>query len=234
MAVESTAMKILAIETSCEQASVALLLGGAILSRELQGHANHSEHLLPTVSELLAEGGVAINALDALAFGAGPGAFTGLRLACGVAQGLAMGAGVGVLPVSTLAALALQANHPTVLTLTDARMGEIYAAGYRLEGGEPREVIAPCCVLPEAFSIAGEWHVVGSALQAYPQLMPEGAAGVLGRVPTMVPRAREIAALAAVSAARGECVPPEQAVPLYVRNKVALTTAERMARGGRA
>lgn len=234
MAVESTAMKILAIETSCEHASLALLLDGAILSRDLQGHANHSERLLPTVSELLAEAGLAVSGLDAIAFGAGPGAFTGLRLACGVAQGMAMGAGIGVVPVSTLQALALQADKPAVLALTDARMGEIYAAAYVFDGALAHETIAPCCVAPAAFTLEGSWHVVGSALQAYPDLFPDGAPGVLGRDPHAVPRAREIAMIAAIALEQGACLPPEQAAPLYVRNKVALTTAERMARGGKA
>lgn len=234
MAVESTAMKILAIETSCEHASVALLLDGAILSRDLQGHANHSEHLLPTVSELLAEGGLVANGLDAIAFGAGPGAFTGLRLACGVAQGMAMGADIGVVPICTLEALALQAGKPAVLALTDARMGEIYAAAYAFDGATAHQAIAPCCVSPAGFTVEGDWHVIGSALHAYPELFSEGAPGVLGRDPLSVPRAREIAALAAIVAEQGNCLPPEQAAPLYVRNKVALTTAERKARGGKA
>lgn len=234
MALESTAMKILAIETSCECASVALLLDGRMLSCELQGHANHSERLLPTVSELLAEGGIAASGLDAIAFGAGPGAFTGLRLACGVAQGMAMAADIGVVPVSTLAALALQAERPAVLTVTDARMGEIYAAAYRVDSGEPQEVLAPCCVPPSEFALDGRWHVVGSALQGYPDLLPETVPGVLSRAPLLVPRAREVAALGALAVGRGACLPPEQAAPLYVRNKVALTTAERMARGGKA
>lgn len=234
MAVESTAMKILAIETSCEHASVALLFDGDILGRDLQGHANHSELLLPTVSELLAEGGLVVGGLDAIAFGAGPGAFTGLRLACGVAQGMAMGAGIGVLPICTLEALALQVGKPAVLALTDARMGEIYAAAYVFDGATAHEVVAPCCVSPAGFTVEGDWYVTGSALHAYPELLRQGAPGVLGRDPHCVPRAREIAVLASLAAERGACLPAEQAAPLYVRNKVALTTAERMARGGKA
>lgn len=232
MAVESTAMKLLAIETSCEHASVALRVDDEIVSYTLEGHSNHSERLLPTIRTLLAGAGLTPASLDVVAFGKGPGAFTGLRLACGVAQGMAMGADIGVVPVSSLAALALQAGGSAVLTLTDARMGEIYAAGYEIEDGMPVERIAPVCVAPAGFSARGAWQVVGSALQAYPELFPLEAEGVLGRDATLVPRAREVALLAG----RGlsEAIAPELAAPLYVRDKVALTAAERLARGGKA
>jgi tRNA threonylcarbamoyladenosine biosynthesis protein TsaB len=225
-------MKLLAIETSCEHASVALRVDDEIVSYALEGHANHSERILPTIRQLLAGAGLKPASLDAVAFGKGPGAFTGLRLACGVAQGMAMGAGIGVIPVSSLAALAMQAGGSAVLTLTDARMGEIYAAGYELEHGVPVERIAPVCVAPADLNIRGAWQVVGSALQAYPYLFPSGAEGVLGRDATLVPRAREVALLA--GRGLGEAIAPELAAPLYVRDKVALTAAERLALGGKA
>lgn len=225
-------MKLLAIETSCEHASVALLVDGESVSRVLEGHANHSERLLPTIRELLADAGLAPSALDVVAFGNGPGAFTGLRLACGVAQGMAMGAGIGVVPVSSLAALALQAGVGRVLTLTDARMGEIYAAAYEVLDGLPVERLSPECVAPADFTLPGAWHVVGSALQAYPWLFPLGEEGVLGRHAAMVPRAHEVASLAARSVT--DAIAPELAAPLYVRDKVAFTTAERLAQGGKA
>lgn len=227
-------MKLLAIETSCEHASIALLMDGQMTCRELQGHANHSERLLPCIGELLAEAGLVASALDAVAFGSGPGAFTGLRLACGVAQGLAMGAGLGVVPVSSLAALAQQVEQPRVLALVDARMGEIYVAGYARSNGYAEEILAPACLRPEDVRPDGEWWMVGSALQAYPSLCPAGQPEVLGRDAALVPRAQEVALLAARDVAQSGVLAPELAVPLYVRDKVALTTAERLARGGRA
>src|SRR5574337_245059 len=129
-------MKILAIETSGDRGSVALLADGALLEKPLEGHARHSEDLLPSILQMLAEAELSLRQLDALAFAAGPGAFTGLRLACGVIQGLALGARLPVVPVSSLQALALGAPLGQVLVATDARMGEIYAAAYRNDGTE--------------------------------------------------------------------------------------------------
>lgn len=230
-------MKILAIETSCEHASVALLVADEIIEHRLEGHTNHSERLLPTVQGLLAEGGVSLGALDAIAFGAGPGAFTGLRLACGVAQGLAMGATLGVAPVCSLEALALDAQAEDVLVLTDARMGEVYSAAYRMVGGVPHEIQAPSCTPPQMVSVppGNRWSAVGSALRAYgAELEPLLAGRIVGSDPQAVPRAGAIARLALQRTSEGGLVAPELAAPLYVRDKVALTTAERLARGGRA
>ena len=145
-----------------------------------------------------------------------------------------MGAGIGVLPVSSLAALAMQSGGGRVLTLTDARMGEIYAAGFETFADRVHEVMPPRCLPPAQFAAEGVWHVVGSALNAYPDLFAEGSAQALSRNPSLVPRAHEIAHLAAGDYAAGKAIAPELASPLYVRDKVALTTAERLARGGRA
>src|SRR5690554_1359154 len=233
-----SAMKTLAIETSCEHASVALRIDTASISRALDGHARHSEYLLPTVAALLAEAGLRVADLDCIAFGSGPGAFTGLRLACGTAQGLAMGGDIGVVPVPTLAALATAAPEGRVIALTDARMGEIYAAGYVLEAGVPRQVHAPVCLAPQAFELpAGQerWWLLGSALKAWPDLPARlPAARVAGCDAEVVPQAAAVARLAEDIAARDGMLAPQQAVPLYVRDKVAMTTAERLARGGRA
>lgn len=230
-------MKILAIETSCELASLALMVGDDIIERTLEGHANHSERLLPSLRALLADAGLPLTALDALAFGAGPGAFTGLRLACGVAQGLAMGAGLGVVPVSSLAALSVQGDADNVFVATDARMGEVYCAAYRRAGTLPHEVHAPICVPPQQVALppGPGWYLIGSALRAHPELIDRLAAGrCSGWNATAVPRARDVAAMAAAAVRAGAAVAPELAAPLYVRDKVALTTAERLARGGRA
>lgn len=230
------AMKILAIETSGEAGSVALLTGDSLLERPLMGHARHSEALLPTVMQLLDEAALNLKQLDALAFGAGPGAFTGLRLACGVVQGLALGTGLPVVPVCSLQALALEAPPGAVLVAVDARMGEIYGAAYLRAGDEPQEVSAPRCLPPEALTLpeGGPWHGVGSGFLAYAQRLPApllaSLAGVHG---DLVPTARAVARLATHRMLRGDTVTASQAAPLYVRDKVALTTAERLARGAR-
>ena len=230
-------MRILSIETSCEHASVALLIDGDVIERTLEGHANHSERLLPTLRTLIAEAGIALGMLDAVAFGAGPGAFTGLRLACGVTQGLAMGADLGVAAVCSLEALALQGAGEWVFVATDARMGEAYAAAYRMQDGYPLEVAAPVCCPPDCLTLppAGQWFAIGSALRAYEdRIAPAVLDRLTGRDAEAVPRAGDVARLAARLARQGGLLRPEQAAPLYVRDKVALTTAERLARGGRA
>ncbi|MDR1229385.1 MAG: tRNA (adenosine(37)-N6)-threonylcarbamoyltransferase complex dimerization subunit type 1 TsaB [Azoarcus sp.] len=227
-------MKLLAFEFSCERASVALRFGGETRLRWIEGHTNHSEHILAAARALLAEGGLGIGALDAVAFGAGPGAFTGLRLACGVAQGLALGAGLGVIPVCSLAALAAQSPLPLALTATDARMGEIYHGRYRIENGLPVELAAPACCAPAALPPPeGGYFGLGSAFAACETSLAAVCISLAGCDPLAVPSAETIARLA-VAAGRTDIVPPERAAPLYVRNKVALTTAERLARGNRA
>jgi tRNA threonylcarbamoyladenosine biosynthesis protein TsaB len=118
-------MKILAIEASSELGSVALLADGSIASRRIEGASRHSESVLGEARDLLAEAGLSVSSLDAVAFGAGPGAFTGLRLACGVAQGLALGADLGIAAIGSLDAIALQSGAERVFVATDARMGEV-------------------------------------------------------------------------------------------------------------
>ncbi|CAL94328.1 tRNA (adenosine(37)-N6)-threonylcarbamoyltransferase complex dimerization subunit type 1 TsaB [Azoarcus olearius] len=229
-------MKVLAIETSSERASIALLSSGERLTRELLGHANHSEHILSALTALLAEGGCGLGQLDCVAFGSGPGAFTGVRLACGIAQGLALGADLGLVGVCSLAALANQAPGTRIVAATDARMGEIYHAAYEREGDALRELTAPACSLPQELALGeGDWNGIGSAFAAYGDALAERWPGRwLGIAPDAVPRAEDVAVLAAQACRAGRLLAPEDAVPLYVRDKVALTTAERLARGGRA
>lgn len=234
-------MKILAIETSCEQGSVALLDGDQLHACRIDGAANHSASLLRHIEDLLGHAGLRIAALDAVAFGAGPGAFTGLRLACGVAQGMALGSGVGVAAVGSLQALALQAAalHPhvgKVWVATDARMGELYHAAFEVAPPAPPQLVrAPQCSAPDALALPpGRWLGVGSAFRAWPQLAESLGDRLQGCEPGLVPRAEEIALLAGVQVRAGALLPPERAAPLYVRDKVAFTTAERLARGGRA
>ena len=225
---------ILAIETSSELASCALLNGDTVISRESSGVRTHSQSVLPMVQELLAEAGVALADCDALAFGAGPGSFTGVRTACGVAQGLAFGAGLPVLPLVTLDAMALACRERSgagdILAVLDARMGEVYWAQYRWADGALQVVSAPALCAPEAVAPlpAAGLAACGNGFAAYPAAFAQSdfAAGALADV---MPHARELARLAATAFAEGKALPASMAQPLYLRNKVAYTSAERQA-----
>ncbi len=233
---------ILAIETSSELASCALLNGadGAdtpgltrVLTREASGVRTHSQSILPMVQELLRDAGLLLADCDAIAFGAGPGSFTGVRTACGVAQGLAFGARKPVLPLVTLEAMAEACRARTgateVLAVLDARMGEVYWAQYRWTGAwqvvrEPA-LCAPGDVAPEM--VAG-LAACGNGFAAYPEAFADApfAAGAHGDI---LPHAREFAVLGVAALAAGRAVPADEAQPLYLRNKVAYTSAERQA-----
>ncbi len=234
-------MNLLALETSTHRLSVALWRDGACLERAEEIASGGSERLLPWVRELLDEAGMALADLDGIAFGSGPGGFTGLRLACGVAQGLACGLDLPVLGVSTLEALALAAQRhdrdiERVFACLDARMNEVYCAAYLIRDGVPESILAPFVAAPGMVAevvtphLTGEaWVGCGDGLSAYSDLL----AGRLARtIPALSPAAACVAQLAAPRLARGEGVDAALATPLYVRDKVALTTAERLARGG--
>ena len=232
-------MNILALETSSHHLSVALWRDGACIERGERVANGGSERLLPWVNELLAEAGLKLADLDGIAFGAGPGGFTGLRLACGVAQGLACGLDLPVLGVSTLEALALAAHAhgaDRVFACLDARMNEVYCAAYLLRDGVAETIIAPFVAPPQDVSLptdAGEgWVGCGDGFAAYPELLAGHAARMTRIIPELVPTAAAVAQLAAPRLARGEGLDAALAMPLYVRDKVALTTAERLARGG--
>ena len=225
-------MKLLAFDTSTQWLSVACVAGDDCVSRAERAGQAHSERLLPLIDEVLAEANVALGELDAIAFGAGPGSFTGVRIACGVAQGLGLGADLPLVPVSTLEALAETAfrlhGAQRVLSCLDARMREVYVAGYRREGQRwvsereaavlhPADVAAP--VPPSA------WFGAGDGYTAYPDLAIR--LGLAGCDPAIVPDARWIAELARPRIVAGEAVNAAKALPLYVRHRVALTTAER-------
>ncbi|MCL2524757.1 MAG: tRNA (adenosine(37)-N6)-threonylcarbamoyltransferase complex dimerization subunit type 1 TsaB [Betaproteobacteria bacterium] len=229
-------MLILALETSTELGSCALWRDGVVLERRCPAGQAHSATLLPLIRELLGEAGVGVAALDAIAFGAGPGAFTGLRIACGAAQGLAVAADRPVLPVTSLEAMALQAGDGQVLALLDARMGEVYIGRYQVAGGDCRlqgeiHVLPPAALpLPET----GGWRACGNAPAAYPVLDERLRAASIAILPGILPTAAAVAALAAPRVARGEGIDAALAAPLYVRDKVAKTVAERLSEGGRA
>jgi tRNA threonylcarbamoyladenosine biosynthesis protein TsaB len=229
---------ILAIETSSELASCALLnsADGAdtpVLTRESSGVRTHSQSVLPMVQELLRDAGLLLSDCDAIAFGAGPGSFTGVRTACGVAQGLAFGARKPVLPLVTLEAMAEACRARTgateVLAVLDARMGEVYWAQYRWTG-EWQVVRAPALCAPGDVApepVAG-LVACGNGFAAYPEAFA-GAAFAQGAHNDILPHAREFAVLGVAALAAGRAVPADEAQPLYLRNKVAYTSAERQA-----
>lgn len=229
-------MNLLALETSTRRISVALAIDGQCRERFADLPNSGSEVVLPWVGELLEEAGIGKQQLDAVAFGAGPGGFTGLRLACGIAQGLGYGLDIPVVPVSTLAALALGAGDGLVWTVLDARMNEVYAAAYRIDGERVTEAAAPVCVAPEgavppAPSFAGESGIaVGDGFSAYAERIHVPSGWTVR--PNRWPGAQAIARLGHAALMRGAGLAAAQAQPIYVRDKVALTTAERLARGG--
>lgn len=229
-------MLILALETSTELGSCALWRDGEITERLCPSGQSHSETLLPLIRELLGEAGLKVAQLDAIAFGVGPGAFTGLRVACGVAQGLAVAANLPLVPVTSLEAMAEMTAAEQVVALLDARMGEVYSGSYRrsAEGymlqGEIR-VSSPANVpLP---ADAG-WLACGNAPSASPALQERLMAAGISIQAGILPKAAALARLAAPRAARGEGIDAAFAAPLYIRDKVAKTVAERLSEGGRA
>jgi tRNA threonylcarbamoyladenosine biosynthesis protein TsaB len=222
---------ILAIETSSELASVALLHKGELLARESGGVQTHSQTLLPMVQDILAQAGLAVTQCDVIAFGAGPGSFTGVRTACGVAQGLAFGADLPVVPVVTLLAMA-QACRDTlgsndVLVLLDARMEEVYWAQYRyLDGWQT--ISEPALSPASAVVAVGKPVACGNGLSAYAAAFSNLTAR--GIQPQILPHATHVAYLAQIELLAGRTVHARDAQPIYLRNKVALTTQERQAR----
>lgn len=224
---------VLAIDTATEVCSVAVLSGNR-LSELIETVGNkHSDRALPMIDAVLARATLRLSDVDVFAFGAGPGSFTGLRIACGIAQGLAYGKGRQVVPVGNLRALAEQAfatlgDGPTVLTAIDARMNEAYCAIYRRDA-EVSEVRAPALERPSFLvELADEANVAivaGNALVSFSTLWPQHRSRKM--LPGATPTAANVARLARLDAQRGLSVAPAQAAPIYVRDHVALTIEER-------
>ena len=207
------------------------------IERSESAGQRHSALIIAMVESTLLEAGADLAGLSEIAFGAGPGSFTGLRLACGIAQGLALGADLPLVAVPSLAALALASGGERVWVGVDARMREMYCAAYAVHGDDVQTLIDPACAAPELVPAPeGEgWHAAGSALSVYREmLLPMLAGHCVAFEPEVAASARAVARMAAARLARGEGVDAALAAPLYVRDKVALTTAERAARGGRA
>jgi len=221
---------ILAIETSSELASCALLRGDAVLSRESSGVRTHSQSILPMVQELLAEAGLSLADCDAIAYGSGPGSFTGVRTACGIAQGLAYGAGLPVVPVVTLDAMALachqQHGATTILSVLDARMGEVYWAQYDYRDGL-QTILPPALSAPAGVAPQGDVKACGNGFSAYAAELAD-LPGAAEADAAIMPHAVQIAQLARTAFAAGHFVKAADAQPLYLRNKIAYTSAERL------
>lgn len=227
-------MKILGIESSCETVSVALWLDGVCHESPVDAGATPSVRLIPAIMDLLATHHVQLRTLDALALGVGPGAFTSLRLGCSVAQGLALASGLKIIPVCSLDVIAATRRDAQVLVATDARMGEVYVATYDTAAEAPIAIAPPACLPPEAVELAdGMWIGLGSGFASYRDRLLPGADALIERLGDVRPQAGDLVRLAAL---RGVSAAQDAAHvgPLYVRDKVALTIAERVARGGRA
>jgi tRNA threonylcarbamoyladenosine biosynthesis protein TsaB len=223
-------VNILAFDTSTELCSCALWIEGEVFYREEKAGRKHSEILLPMIDSLLKEKNLALGMLDAIAFGCGPGSFTGLRIAAGVAQGLAFGAALPVIGVDSLLVLAEQSGTEKAVSCIDARMGEIYHAAHVRQRDDWLCVSAPrLCRPQESPSLEGEgWTGCGSAFETHRAALTQRYSTQLATLyPEMLPRAREIAVLAARRCSRGEVSDAASAVPLYLRDRVALRTSER-------
>jgi len=242
-------VKLLAIDCSTERMSVALAQGDRRWTHEGAGGAQASASLIPAIMGLLGEAQLTLKELDAIAFGRGPGAFTGLRTACAVAQGLALGAKLRLLPIDSLLMLAHAAlrSNPSlreakrrsnpqffrVLSVLDARMGQVYVAAYEHGPDGWRCLQAPSLSQPEALVLPADWQEQGFLLASNAHaIYPEAFASTLSQGGVAFeawPQAVAMLDLAILAYARGESVSPAQALPLYVRDKVALTSAERLA-----
>lgn len=223
-------MRVLALETSTEYCSVALWLDGVVIERcELVGQ-KHSELLMAMLGDVLKDAGCRMPDTEGIAFGMGPGSFTGVRIACGVTQGLALGLDLKVVGICTLQALAEASRKPRVIAALDARMGEIYHAAYEKHDGVWIERSPPrLCKAEDAPPLPGnDWFGVGSGFALHIEALKSRYAGqLLGTDGAAIPTASAIAALGAAQFALGLGRDAAEALPLYLRDKVALKTSER-------
>ena len=230
-------MRILALDAATESCSVALWIDGASIERIAISSKASMQQLLQMVTEVLNEAAVSLTAIDGLAASIGPGAFTGVRVSVAVAQGLAFGAGLPVVPISTLEALALQVvgDEAHALACLDARMNEVYWGCFAAHPGLGVVELSPSRVdAPSAVAVLGVAHDdrryigIGRGLDAYPLLRQLDGVSSDDRLARELPRGRDFAQLGALRFAGG-ARDPEQLQPLYLRNKVAFTEAERLA-----
>ncbi|CAH0272406.1 tRNA (adenosine(37)-N6)-threonylcarbamoyltransferase complex dimerization subunit type 1 TsaB [Rahnella sp. CG8] len=222
--------RILAIDTATEACSVALYDQGETLAHFELCAREHTQRILPLVQQILAEAGLSLKQLDALAFGRGPGSFTGVRIGIGIAQGLSLGAELPLLPVSTLLTMAQGAYRQTgaeqVLAAIDARMGEVYWGEFTRNtqgvwsGGNTETVIKPEQLLARTVERNGRFATVGTGWEAYPHLLGESPAADLFDGKMLLPQAEDMLPLALQLWENGIRVNPEDAEPTYLRNEV--------------
>jgi tRNA threonylcarbamoyladenosine biosynthesis protein TsaB len=222
------AVKLLAFDTSTDALSVAVSADGPPIAHQGPGGAHASASLIPAIQALLSHAGLLLADLDAIAFTRGPGSFTGLRTACSVAQGLGFGSGVRLLPVDTLMAVAEQARAAAgatqVVAVLDARMDEVYFGRYAFGDGAWQTLEPPRLGRPEDVVVPGGWLLAGNALQAYGRRLAKQAERL-----DAAPNARCLLRLAPALIAAGQTVAAADALPVYIRDKVAQTTEERSA-----
>ncbi|MSP86308.1 MAG: tRNA (adenosine(37)-N6)-threonylcarbamoyltransferase complex dimerization subunit type 1 TsaB [Methylotenera sp.] len=223
-------MNLLALDTSTEYLSLALMKGDEVFTFDINAGQTHSQMILPQIQALLDKASLQLTELQGIAFGSGPGSFTGVRIATGVAQGLGFGANLPVVAISTLLALAEASGAEKVITCLDARMGEVYHAAYEKIVGQWQTVIEPGVYKPDDVPTIENtgWIGAGSGWHTYDvQLSKVYAAQLQATQPQLLPTAIAILKLAQPLFASGEAKPASEAMPLYIRNRVALKTTER-------
>ncbi len=226
-------MNLLAFDTSTEFLSLALMQGEVVTTYDVMAGQTHSQLILPQIQALLSDAGLQLKDLHGIAFGAGPGSFTGVRIAAGVAQGLGFGANLPVVGVCTLMAVAESSGAHKVIACLDARMGEIYHAAYIKDADTWQMALAPALYKPDAapviaIDLGGDWVGAGSGWQTYADIITNAYSAQLQSVqPQLSPTASAIIKLATPIFVRGEAKSASEAKPIYIRNRVALKTAER-------
>jgi tRNA threonylcarbamoyladenosine biosynthesis protein TsaB len=221
--------RIIAIDTATEACSVALWRDGVVSCRYEIRPREHTQRILPLIEEVLSESQLSLTDLDALAFGQGPGSFTGVRIGIGIAQGLSLGANLPMVGVSTLAAMAQGAHRLTgarrVIAAIDARMGEVYWGAYRLDEDDKwRLEQAECVITPERAvqqmaELEGQWHYAGTGWQSYPTMIEQSPLALISGDITL-PNAVDMLPLALNAWRSGDAVAVEDAQPVYLRNEV--------------
>jgi tRNA threonylcarbamoyladenosine biosynthesis protein TsaB len=223
-------VKMLSIETSTAACSVALVVGAEVVQRHVVAQREHAQLILPWVESLLAEAGLTLRQLDAIAVGRGPGGFTGLRIGVGVVQGLALGADLPVVPVSSLQVIAqtalAQLNSDHLLVAQDARMNEVYWAAYcRDDAGLMKAYIEDQLSLPTLVELPIDdfsWSLVGDAWPVYQQVLAERLQPITFQLTReILPEAQYLSKIAESLFSEGKFVPPEEALPIYLRGKEA-------------
>jgi tRNA threonylcarbamoyladenosine biosynthesis protein TsaB len=226
----ASAVNLVALETSTEYCSLAVSRGARVFERSFHAGHRHSELALPALRELLQQAALDMQVIDGIAYGAGPGSFTGLRIACGIAQGLSLARNLPVAGIGTLLALAENSGADKVIACLDARMGEVYHAAYRKSGGDWIEMHAPALYQPDGVpQVEGaDWVGCGSGFLMHRAVLVQLYGDSISRIDAdAVPNAAAMLRLARAVFASGQGVDAAAAAPHYVRDKVALKTSER-------